>query len=264
MAKGTSLSEIFPVVRAFDEKVISAGFRPAQMTLVAFLVTFGCVRAYTHAVRRGVGPGNLSVGGVRIHHMVPGIFLLLGAGFFSIAVDVSMPWFLWWLLPTAFGVGAALVLDEYALWLNLRDVYWTEEGRRSIDAMIIAIASLAMVALGAPFWGEVISGADPAGGILIVSYHGVSVISAFICLAKGKWITGVIGFLLWPVALVGAVRLARPGSQWARRVYGPDKRARAQARFRPEALAIAAAQAAREEPLGAAQAGGSPSPRSRR
>ena len=67
--------------------------------------------------------------------MVPGIFLLLGAGFVSIGLDPEMPWFLWWLLPTAFGVGAALVLDEYALWLNLRDVYWAEEGRRSIDAV---------------------------------------------------------------------------------------------------------------------------------
>ena len=47
-----------------------------------------------------------------------------------------MPWFLWWLIPTAFGCGAALVLDEYALWLNLRDVYWAQEGRRSIDAVI--------------------------------------------------------------------------------------------------------------------------------
>jgi len=231
VADGNWFSDAFPVVRAFDEEVIRAGFRPAQMTLVAFLITFGCVRAYTYATRLGRGPGNLSVGGQRIHHMVPGIFLLLGSGFVSIGLEPNMPFWLWWLLPTAFGVGAALVLDEYALWLNLRDVYWAEEGRRSIDAVIIAAALAAIVALGAPFWGAVISGADPAGGALIVAYHGLSVISAVICLLKGKRIVGVIGFLLWPVGLAGAVRLAQPDSFWARRLYEPEKLARSVERY---------------------------------
>jgi hypothetical protein len=226
------LTDAFPVVQAFDEEVIRAGFRPAQMVLVAFLVTFGCVRLYTHSARMGRGPGNLSVAGVRVHHMVPGIFLLLGAGFIAItAEDDSLPWYLWWVLPTAFGVGAALVLDEFALWLNLRDVYWTEEGRRSIDAVIIAAALIAIVALGAPFWGEVISGADPAGGFLIVAYHALSVVCAAICLAKGKLIVGVVGFLLWPVALVGAIRLAEPGSLWARHFYDDDKLERSRERY---------------------------------
>jgi hypothetical protein len=233
-AHGHWFSDPFPVVNAFDQEVIRTGFRPAQMTLVAFLITFGCVRAYTYATRVGRGPGNLSVGGQRIHHMVPGIFLLLASGFVSIAVQPNLPFWLWWLLPTAFGVGAALVLDEYALWLNLRDVYWAEEGRRSIDAVIITAALAAIVALGAPFWGAVISGADPAGGALIVAYHGLSVISAIVCLSKGKWIVGVIGFLLWPVGLVGAVRLARPDSFWARRLYDPEKMQRAIERYRED------------------------------
>jgi hypothetical protein len=239
-------SDAFPVVHAFDQEVIRAGFRPAQMVLTAFLVTFGCVRAYTHAVRHGRGLGNLSLGGTRIHHMVPGIFLLLGTGFVHIALDPVMPWFLWWLLPTAFGVGAALVLDEYALWLNLRDVYWTEEGRRSIDAVIIAAVLGAMVALGAPFWGRVIEGANPTGGILIVAYHALSVICAVVCLAKSKWTTGVVGFLLWPVALIGACRLALPGSLWDRRISDGDKRRRSRLRYPPdEPDVVAAALAAR-------------------
>jgi hypothetical protein len=221
------LSEAFPVVSAFETEVIGRGFRPAQMVLAAFLVTFGCVRAYTHMTRRGVGPGNLSLGDTRIHHMVPGIFLLLGAGFTEIAFDPEPPWWLWWLIPTAFGVGAALVLDEFALWLHLRDVYWTEEGRRSIDAVIIAAVLIAMVALGAPFWGRVIEGANPAGGITIVVYHLLSVATAIVCLAKDKWITGVVGFLIWPVGLVGAVRPARPGSWWDRRFGGGGAPARA-------------------------------------
>jgi len=227
----SAFSDAFPVVQAFDDEVIRAGFRPGQMVLLAFLVTFGCVRGYAHLVRRGMGFGNLTIGKTRIHHMVPGIFLLLGAGFVSVALDPEMPWFLWWLLPTAFGCGAALVLDEYALWLNLRDVYWAEEGRRSIDAVIVAAALGGMVALGAPFWGRVISGADPAGGALIVAYHAVSFVSAVMCLLKGKLTTGVVGFLLWPVGLIGAIRLAEPNSIWARHLYDAEKLARARERY---------------------------------
>ena len=77
-----------------------------------------------------------------------------------------------------------------------------------------------------------ISGADPAGGALIVAYHGVSVVSAVICLGKGKLTTGVVGFLLWPVGLVGAIRLAEPDSFWARRFYEPDKLQRSRERYR--------------------------------
>jgi hypothetical protein len=227
----SAISDAFPVVQAFDEEVIGKGFRPAQMVLLAFLVMFGCVRGYAHLVRRGRGFGNLTLGATRIHHLVPGVFLLLIAGFVSIGLDPEMPWWLWWLLPTMFGCGAALVLDEYALWLNLRDVYWAEEGRRSIDAVIVAAALAGMVALGAPFWGRVISGADPAGGASIVAYHAVSVVSAVVCLLKGKLSVGVIGFLLWPVGLVGAIRLAEPNSVWARHLYDAEKLRRARGRY---------------------------------
>ncbi len=232
----SAISDAFPVVQAFDEEVVRAGFRPAQMVLLAFLVMFGCVRGYAHLVRRGRGFGNLTIGATRIHHLVPGVFLLLIAGFVSVALDPEMPWFLWWLLPTMFGCGAALVLDEYALWLNLRDVYWAEEGRRSIDAVIVAAALGGMVALGAPFWGRVISGADPAGGALIVGYHVVSVASAVVCLLKGKLTPGGVGLLLWPVGLVGAIRLAEPNSLWARRLYDARRMARSRERYPDHAV----------------------------
>jgi len=62
-------------------------------------------------------------------------------------VDPDMPFWLWWLLPTAFGVGAALVLDEFALWLNLRDVYWTREGLLSVQITLAVTALLASIAL---------------------------------------------------------------------------------------------------------------------
>ena len=86
-----------------------------------------------------------------------------------------------------------------------------------------------MVALGAPFWGRVISGADPAGGALIVAYHGVSFVSAVMCLLKGKLTTGVVGFLLWPVGLIGAIRLAEPDQRVG---AAPLRRRQAAARSR--------------------------------
>ena len=83
-----------------------------------------------------------------------------------------------------------------------------------------------------------ISGADPAGGFLIVAYHALSVVCAVICLAKGKLLVGVIGFLLWPVGLVGALRLAEPGSLWARRFYDEDKLQRSRERYPEHAAAV--------------------------
>ena len=227
-----TIEETLPVVRAFQEKVIDTGVRPAQMVLIAFLVTFGVVRLVTHAIRRGAGPfRNLSVGGVHLHHLVPGILLLLGSGFVAIAIDPSMPGWLWWLLPTAFGVGAALTLDEFALWLNLRDVYWTEEGRRSIDAVIVASTVAGIVALGVPFWSEVLRASAAGTAWAILGYHLLSVGAAVACATKGKWVMAALGVLLWPVGLVGAVRLARPDSLWARHLYGPAEMARARRRF---------------------------------
>ena len=157
------------------------------MALVAFLIAFGGVRLYTNAVRKGWGPWkDLSVSGVHLHHMVPGILLLLGSGFLSIAADPVLLWWLWWLLPSAFGVGAALTLDEFALWIHLRDVYWAEEGRRSVDACIIAAALLAIVAMGMPFWIAVLRDAAPEGFSAIISYHSVSFVVAIWALSKGK------------------------------------------------------------------------------
>ena len=119
---------------------------------VAFLVTFGIVRLITHAIRAGVGPfHNVSSGGLHIHHLVWGILILLVVGYVWLiekAVGSS------WLASTtaiAFGVGAALTLDEFALWLNLRDVYWEEAGRASIDAVVIFASLLSVGIWGHPF-----------------------------------------------------------------------------------------------------------------
>jgi len=119
---------------------------------VAFLVTFGIVRLITHAIRAGVGPfHNVSSGGFHIHHLVWGILILLVVGYvWLIEKAVGSSW-LASITAIAFGVGAALTLDEFALWLNLRDVYWEEAGRASVDAVVIFASLLSVGIWGHPF-----------------------------------------------------------------------------------------------------------------
>ena len=90
-----------------------------------------------HMIRAQVKwwPGNVEVGGTHIHHLVWGIVLMLVAGFISL-MPIDSPWRE--IMAALFGVGAGLTLDEFALWLRLEDVYWAEEGRQSIDAVVIA------------------------------------------------------------------------------------------------------------------------------
>jgi len=123
---------------------------------VGFLVTFGIVRAITHLIRAGVGPfHNVTSGGLHIHHLVWGILILLVVGYLWLVEEgVGSSWTAS-LTAIAFGVGAALTLDEFALWLNLQDVYWQGAGRESIDAVVIFASLLSAGICGGPFFGAV-------------------------------------------------------------------------------------------------------------
>jgi hypothetical protein len=117
---------------------------------VGFLVTFAIVRAVTHLIRAGVGPfHNVSNGSLHVHHLVWGILLLLLVGYAWLVED-GKGWFPH-IAAIAYGVGAALTLDEFALWLNLQDVYWDTQGRESIDAIVIFAALLSVGIWGYPF-----------------------------------------------------------------------------------------------------------------
>ncbi len=123
---------------------------------VAFFLTFAVVRAITHAIRAGVGPFHdvVSSSGRHIHHLVWGILLLLIVGYAWLAqVGTGEGGNTWMgrLMAVLYGMGAALVLDEFALWLNLRDVYWTSEGRISIGAVFLFGAILSIGVWGGPF-----------------------------------------------------------------------------------------------------------------
>ncbi len=132
--------------------VLRAGYRSgsADETAVlnlflAFGLTFAAARVVTHSIRRGSGPfRNVRIGRRHIHHFVPGIVLALGAGGASIALR-SEPLDRWLALP--FGTGAALIIDETALLIELEDVYWSKEGVLSIDVGFGATTVLAILAL---------------------------------------------------------------------------------------------------------------------
>jgi hypothetical protein len=130
-----------------------------------------------------------------------------------------------------FGMGAALVLDEFALILHLRDVYWTEEGRASVDAVFIAGALTGMLLLGARPVGwsdadvlEVRGTQLLIATIVYVLWMMINLGSAVVALLKGKIWTGLIGIFIPVLLYVGAIRLARPGSPWARWRYRPGSR----------------------------------------
>jgi hypothetical protein len=125
---------------------------------LGFLVTFAIVRGITHLIRAGVGPfHNVSSGGLHIHHLVWGILLLLIVGYVWLIERGTGSNWLASATAVAYGVGAALTLDEFALWLNLQDVYWTGPGRESIDAVVIFIGLLSAGIWGGPFLREVMT-----------------------------------------------------------------------------------------------------------
>jgi hypothetical protein len=131
--------------------------RERQMfAAIAFYTAFALVRILTHAIRAGRGPfHNVAVGGRHIHHMVWGILLLLTVGYgWLLQIGTDERGRSRWpgrIMATLYGVGAALTLDEFALWLNLRDVYWERQGRASIDAVILFGALLFLGVAGGGF-----------------------------------------------------------------------------------------------------------------
>jgi hypothetical protein len=132
---------------------------------IGFYISFATVRVLTHAIRAGRGPfHNVEMGGRHIHHLVWGILLLLLVGYgWLLQIGTGQGRGSRWCgraMSFLYGLGAALTLDEFALWLNLRDVYWDREGRTSIDAVLLFGSLLAIGIWGGSFfralWGEAV------------------------------------------------------------------------------------------------------------
>jgi hypothetical protein len=207
----------------------SSGGRAGFLLLAAMLVSFGFIRMSTRLMRSPKvtwWPGSVKTGGVHIHHLVFGIVLLMLAGFLVFAFQPDSPGFE--ILAVAFGVGAGLTLDEFALWLHLEDVYWAEEGRRSVDAVIVATIIAGAIVLGMAPVGEGDSGS--IAGVLLAVVE--ALVFAAITALKGKYWTALAAMFIPVFGWVGAIRLAKPSSPWARRRYpeGSEKLAKATAR----------------------------------
>jgi hypothetical protein len=208
------------------------GRRAGFVLLMSFLVSYLLVRTNTRLIRSPRvpwWPGNITTsGGLHLHHLVWGILLLLLSGFLGFALDPGSP--RTEILAAAFGVGAALTLDEFALWVHLQDVYWSEEGRSSFEAVVAAALIGGLIVLGAaPFD---LKNQGSSIGTLVLAIV-TDVLLASVAILKGKPLVGLIGILVPLVSLVGAIRLASPSSPWARRFYHPSGRklARAQTRW---------------------------------
>jgi hypothetical protein len=211
---------------------VTAGARePLVVCLGAFLVAFALTRLYTRLARvRGWGSAS-AAGGVHLHHMVVGILFILVTGLVTVAFWPEGRWSRD-VIALFFGVGAALTLDEFALWLYLRDVYWCEEGRSSIDATLWGVVLACLLLVGTSPFGAAV----PGDGMREIAFAMISfnVIVAVITFLKGKLLFGVISVFVPIVGIVTAIRLAKPRSLWAKYVYrtrNPSKLERARRRY---------------------------------
>jgi hypothetical protein len=223
----------------FQAQVVHTGRLPLFCFFVAFVTAFTGIRVSVRMIRARVRwwPGNLVAGAVHVHHMVFGVVLMTAAGIAGLAAP---PFSLAWRAAAAgvFGLGTALVLDEFALILHLRDVYWANEGRLSVDAVFVAAGITALLIIGVSPIGVAnvanyhhIPG-SPAAEATLVGTVAVLFALAVITLLKGKPWTALLGVVVPLVLLVGAIRLAMPGSPWARWRYRnrPGKLATARSR----------------------------------
>jgi hypothetical protein len=216
---------------SYTDQVVEKGNQPALFMLVAFGVTFGITRFITHSIRteRFSWLGNVEAGDTHIHHLVWGISLLLISGLINIAVQPPLE-----VTAVIFGIGAALTLDEFALWLHLEDVYWSEQGRQSIDAVIVFSIVSGFMLIGAYPLG-IGDNSDGTDAFSIATSALIGVFLAYVCFRKGKLMWGVVGVYIPPVGIIGALRLARPESAWAKKHYGVAKMKRSRARYAKEA-----------------------------
>jgi hypothetical protein len=220
---------------AYQTHIEATGKEYHFLILASFLLSWAFIRGSAHMIRAQVSwwPGNVATkGGTHIHHLVWGILLLLSMGYLGLSFHLESPWIE--LVAIGFGIGMGLTLDEFALWLNLQDVYWSAKGRQSIDAVVVTICLLVIALLGLQFFidlheaamvllgvgGERLEGHETT--LFLVPWQLFGVAFAIVCLLKGRTFTAIVGVFIPLVSLIGAVLPAKPDSRWARR------RARAQ------------------------------------
>ena len=227
------------VAHWFAHDIIGRGRLPLLCCLVAFILMFFVTRSSVRFIRyraaagrptRWWQPRNVFIGGVHIHHVTFGVVLVMLSGLTLVTLSISGREPEFTLAATLFGIGSALVLDEYALILHLSDVYWEEDGRTSVDAVFAAVAVAGLLIMGLhplmfffPFWHAtdwvaLRAGLAAAGLVLTLPL-------AVVVVLKGKVWTGLLGMFFVVLLVIAAIRLSRPHAPWARWRYRtqPDK-----------------------------------------
>jgi hypothetical protein len=223
-------------VTEFWDDILAHERQGVFLVLVGFILSFAFIRMSTRLMRSPKvpwWPGSIvSDSGVHLHHLVFGIVTMMIAGTLGFAVHGESPYAE--ICGFAFGIGAGLTIDEFALWVYLDDVYWAEEGRSSIDATVIAAAVMGLVVLGV---NPLDLGNESEGVAALVASGVILVLVVGTCFFKGRNLHGIIGFFVFPISLYGACRIGKPDSAWARRRYGerrPKKQAKSEGRFPPD------------------------------
>jgi hypothetical protein len=208
------------------------------LMLVGFVAAFGFIRLSTRLMRSPRvpwWPGSVvSKSGVHVHHLFFGIVLMMVAGGLSFAAgETDGPWYA--IYAVLFGIGLGLTIDEFALALHLDDVYWSREGRTSIDATVITVGLFGLVLLA--FVPTRIDTDSPA--VLATTVGGATMHFGWVLIAgaKHRLVHALFGIFLPGLAVYAGLRLAKPRSIWAKRFYGEHraaKQARAEQRFRPD------------------------------
>jgi hypothetical protein len=220
----------------WEREIVEPGKLPLLLCFVAFVLTFLVTRAITRLIRAGRGPfhdvtagAGAGAGGTHVHHAVPGVLVLVVGAFMAIGAPPSSPWRE--VAAVAIGIGASLVLDEFALIFHMEDVYWSEEGQLSVQAVAVAVAYLGFVLVGLhPFGVDDVGTAELSLRLSAAASVALTLVLFGVCLAKGKYRTALVALFVPLVGVFGAVRLARPGSRWFRSSYSPARRAEARAR----------------------------------
>src|SRR6202034_2855386 len=235
------------VLHWFADDIVGRGRLPLLCCLIAFILTFFVTRPSARLIRRRDSTGrpprwweprNIHIGSKHIHHVVVGVVMVMISGITLVALSVNGTEPEFTAIAIIFGIGAALVLDEYALILHLSDVYWEEDGRTSVDAVFAAVAVAGLLIMGLhplmfflPIW----HGADSfAWRAAVGSAMVLTLPMALVVVLKGKVWTGLLGMFIVVLLVIGAVRLSRPHAPWARWRYTtqPDKMRRAMQRER--------------------------------
>lgn len=223
---------VFKVLRWLQDDIIEAGRLPLLFCLIAFILTFFITRTLVRSIRSRAETGrppkwweprNVRVGSKHLHHVVVGVVMVMVSGVTLVALSADGKQLELTLTAIFFGIGAALVLDEYALILHLSDVYWEEDGRTSVDAVFAAVAVGGLLVMGlhplmffVPLWRDYHS---PVLRAAVIVAMVLTLPLAVLVVLKGKVWTGLIGMFFVPLLVIGAIRLAQPQAPWARWRY---------------------------------------------